>query len=229
MGPQMYFWPALGSLLLATALSGLVGLERQLRHKNAGIRTIALVGFGACLFTITGKYGFETGFGRGADMSRIAAQVVSGVGFLGAGLIFVHKDSVRGLTTAASIWVSAAIGVACGGGLEAIALAGTGVYFVLTFLLPPLIKYLPEGSENRAVTVDYLEHKGMLRKILFSATELGYEAQILSSQRIPETSPKQVRVAFRFSGRRKLDDLVSDIGSIPGVETVLIEPLEEID
>ncbi|MDO5728882.1 MAG: MgtC/SapB family protein [Actinomycetaceae bacterium] len=226
---QSYFWPALGSLLVATGLSGLVGLERQLRHKNAGIRTIALVGFGACLFTLAGKYGFATGLGRGADMSRIAAQVVSGVGFLGAGLIFVHKDSVRGLTTAASIWVSAAIGVACGAGLEAISVAGTAVYFVLTFALPPLIKYLPDGSQNRAVTVDYIEHKGMLRKILLIASNLGFDAQILSSSRIEKTSPKQVRVAFRFTGRKKLDDLVADIGSIPGVETVVIEPVEEID
>jgi len=100
-----------------------IGLEREIRQKNAGLRTHTLVGVGAALFVLISKYGFTDVLEPGLvvlDPSRMAAQIVSGVGFLGAGLIFVRRDSVRGLTTAASIWVTAVIGAASGAGLAAL-------------------------------------------------------------------------------------------------------------
>ncbi|MEK7275578.1 MAG: MgtC/SapB family protein [Candidatus Desantisbacteria bacterium] len=103
-------------LMLATLLGGLVGIERQIHHKPAGLRTHILVSIGACMCMIVG-ISINKEFGDGIDPSRIAAQVVSGIGFLGAGTIMVTKASVKGLTTAASIWATSALGLAIGNGM----------------------------------------------------------------------------------------------------------------
>src|SRR3954452_18943311 len=105
----------IGLLGLSVLLCGIVGLERQMSRKSAGVRTHTLVGMGAAGFTLVSAYGFgnDLGTATNIDPSRIAAQIVSGVGFLGAGVIFMRRDVVLGLTTAATIWVSAAIGMAC--------------------------------------------------------------------------------------------------------------------
>ena len=105
---------------VAALLSGLVGFERETRHKAAGLRTHMLVGLGAALFTLVGAEGFE-----GNDPARVAAQIVTGVGFLGAGAIFRHGGTVSGLTTAAGLWAVAAIGMTAGAGLEEAAVAAT--------------------------------------------------------------------------------------------------------
>ncbi len=102
-------------LILATLLGGLVGIERQIHHKPAGLRTHILVCIGACMCMMIGL-SINKEFG-GIDPSRIAAQVVSGIGFLGAGTIMVTKASVKGLTTAASIWATSALGLAIGNGM----------------------------------------------------------------------------------------------------------------
>src|ERR1700735_4986266 len=127
-------WRQAGELGLALALSAAIGLEREIRQKNAGLRTHTLVGVGAALFMLISKYGFTDVLQPRLvvlDPSRVAAQIVTGVGFLGAGLIFVRRDSVRGLTTAAAIWVTAAIGSAAGAGLPLLAVLATGIYFLL--------------------------------------------------------------------------------------------------
>jgi putative Mg2+ transporter-C (MgtC) family protein len=112
-------WTQIGELGLAFALTSLIGLEREWRHKPTGLRTHTLVGVGAALFVIVSKYGFSDVPGPNVvlDPSRVAAQIVTGIGFIGGGLIFVRGDAVRGLTTAAIVWMSAAIGMACGSGL----------------------------------------------------------------------------------------------------------------
>jgi len=119
-------------LVVAAALSGLVGLEREWRERAAGLRTHMLVGVGSALFTLISAYGFNDFLIGGsnvvrADPSRIAAQIVTGIGFLGAGAIMRQGLNIRGLTTAAGLWVVAAIGMAVGAGYYAGALLGTGV------------------------------------------------------------------------------------------------------
>lgn len=100
-------------LIVAMVLGGIIGLERDYRAKDAGFRTHFLVAVGSALFTLISMYGFVDGV---KDTSRVAAQVVSGIGFLGAGLIVFQKNVIRGLTTAAGLWVTAAVGMACGAG-----------------------------------------------------------------------------------------------------------------
>lgn len=108
-------------LLLAGFLGALIGAEREYRAKVAGTRTHLLVAIGAALMMIVSRYGFE---GQG-DPSRVAAQIVSGIGFIGAGAIMVNKHAVHGLTTAAGIWVAAGIGMAIAAGLYAVGIAST--------------------------------------------------------------------------------------------------------
>lgn len=108
-------------LLIATLLGGVFGMERQARHKPAGLRTHILVCLGSAIFTLAGIYGFPVSVSedmvRNIDPARVAAQVVTGVGFIGGGIIFKEKDHVAGITTAASIWLTAGLGVAIGSGL----------------------------------------------------------------------------------------------------------------
>src|SRR5712691_2053391 len=130
LDPTLGWGDTLLRVAVAAALGGAVGLERELDEKAAGLRTHMLVSVGAALFTLVGAYGFGE-FPRGSiDPSRIAAQIVTGVGFLGAGVIFRQGFTVRGLTTAASLWLVAAIGMAAGAGYWQGAVIATGVAVV---------------------------------------------------------------------------------------------------
>jgi putative Mg2+ transporter-C (MgtC) family protein len=147
----------LGSAFL---LSAAIGLEREMRHKSAGLRTYTLVGTSAALFLLVSKYGFTDVLVKDVvvlDPSRVAAQIVSGIGFIGAGLIFVRQDIVKGLTTAATVWVVTAIGMACGAGLPLLALAVTLAYFVVALVFPSLIRLLP-GKSSASEEAQASEH-----------------------------------------------------------------------
>jgi putative Mg2+ transporter-C (MgtC) family protein len=126
-------------LLLAAVLGAAVGLERELRQKSAGLRTNTLIAVGSALFTLMS---IELAEGTTADGTRIAAQIVSGVGFLGAGAIMRTGSGIQGLTTAATVWVNAAIGLAAGGGKYHLALIATGVTLLVLLVLAPLEGFL---------------------------------------------------------------------------------------
>lgn len=126
-------------LLLAAALGGALGIERELRQKSAGLRTNMLIAVGSALFTLTS---IEMAEGRGADPTRIAAQIVTGIGFLGAGAIMRTGSGVQGLTTAATVWVNAALGVAVGAGEYHLALIATGVTLTVLLVLVPIERFL---------------------------------------------------------------------------------------
>jgi putative Mg2+ transporter-C (MgtC) family protein len=136
----------LAELGMAFLLSAVIGLEREIRHKSAGLRTYTIIGTAAALFLLISKYGFTDVLVDNRivlDPSRVAAQIVSGIGFIGAGLIFVREDKVNGLTTAATVWLVTAIGMACGAGLPVLALAVTGAYFVVALAFPLIMKIIP--------------------------------------------------------------------------------------
>ena len=118
-------------LILAALLGFFIGLERKLRDKEAGIRTHTIVAFGAALMMVISKFAFDSE----ADSARVAAQIVAGIGFLGAGIIVYKKNVVHGLTTAAGVWTTAGIGMACGGGLWLIAIIATVVLVLIQFCL----------------------------------------------------------------------------------------------
>ena len=123
-------WELILRIFVAALLGGAIGLEREYRAKEAGLRTHFLVALGSAVFMIVSAYGFDGVMNTPEhrwDVSRVAAQVVSGIGFIGAGTIIFHKSEnvVRGLTTAAGLWVTAAIGLACGGGMYVLSIAST--------------------------------------------------------------------------------------------------------
>ncbi len=133
--PTLSSWDVLGRLAIAAALGGAIGFEREWRDREAGLRTHMLVCIGSALFTIVSAYGFREFLTSGeavirADPTRIAAQIVTGIGFLGAGAIIRHGLSVRGLTTAATLWVVAAIGIAAGAGYHSAAVFATAITLV---------------------------------------------------------------------------------------------------
>jgi putative Mg2+ transporter-C (MgtC) family protein len=157
--PTVGDWEISFRLGLAALLGGAIGVERELRDREAGIRTHLLVSLGSALFTIISAYGYHAFLTSGesvvrADPTRIAAQIVTGIGFLGAGAIIREGLSVRGLTTAATLWVTAAIGMACGAGWYGAALITT--FFTIVALGPLrnaaynwLTRFKPD--ENRVV------------------------------------------------------------------------------
>jgi putative Mg2+ transporter-C (MgtC) family protein len=134
----------------AFQLSAAIGLERELRHKSAGLRTYTVVGMAAALFLLISKYGFMDVLANDRvvlDPSRVAAQIVTGIGFIGAGLIFVRGDRVSGLTTAATVWLVTGVGMACGAGLLLLASGVTLAYFVVAFVFPLIIRLLPNAPD----------------------------------------------------------------------------------
>jgi putative Mg2+ transporter-C (MgtC) family protein len=138
----------IGKILLSALLGAIIGIERDLSGRPAGLRTNMIISMAACLFTIVSIEGFRQ-FGDGTDLSRVAAQIVSGVGFLGAGALIHNQDRVLGLTTAADIWLVAAIGMAVGSDLYAIAIF-TGIFSVLALTsLNPLSHYFERVGNQR--------------------------------------------------------------------------------
>jgi putative Mg2+ transporter-C (MgtC) family protein len=168
--PQLDGWDALLRLCIAGGLGAAIGFEREIRDREAGIRTHLLVSLGAALFTIVSAYGFHEFLASGdnvirADPTRIAAQIVTGIGFLGAGAIIREGLSIRGLTTAATLWVVAAIGMACGAGYYWPAAAATVLpifaLWPLRLLAYRLIEQI-KPEENR-LTVELKEGEPLTR------------------------------------------------------------------
>lgn len=231
-------WLQVGELGLALALSACIGLEREIRQKNAGLRTHALVGLGAALFMLISKYGFSDVIETQRivlDPSRLAAQIVSGIGFIGAGLIFVRRDSVRGLTTAASVWVTAAVGSAAGAGLPVLAAVTAGAYLVIISVAFSVVtRRLPRSATAvSSLRIRYLDGQGALRRLLQTVTSRGFTidevftdtaARRRSSQPGPAVrdGKSMVEVTLQLHGRQPVNDLAVVLSGIDEVDAVLV-------
>jgi putative Mg2+ transporter-C (MgtC) family protein len=237
-------WLQLEELFLAFLLCALVGLEREVRQKSAGFRTHTLVGVSAALFMLISKYGFMDVLANGrvvVDPSRVAAQIVSGIGFIGGGVIFMRRDVVRGLTTAASVWLTAALGMACGAGLPVLAVATTIIHFIIMIVFPKLARYLPR--ERRTTTplhIAYRGGRGILRLILIACTQLRFaidQVQVESGNLNavheefedradaegvePERTVENiVMLSMQVKGKRPISHLIARLSDIDGVVRV---------
>ena len=232
-------WMQLGELALAFVLSALIGLEREIKQKNAGLRTYTLVGVAAALFMLISKYGFMDVIASGRvvlDPSRVAAQVVSGIGFVGAGVIFMRRDVVRGLTTAASVWVTAALGMACGAGLPVLAVATTAAHFIVMLVFPKLVERLPKPRRStNDLQISYEDGRGVLPQILVRCTELRFMIDRVRMERegafneardevedhahglAPALSRQAVALAIQVKGKRPVEHLIGRLMEIDGV------------
>lgn len=212
-------------LLLGSAfvLCSVIGVERQVRRKSAGYSTHVLVGLGACVFTLISAYGFAGLMGPEAthDPTRIAAQVVSGIGFLGAGVIFKGSSTVRGLTTAGSIWITAAVGMACAAGMVAMAAVATAGYLVTLLVFAPLVRKIPNHTADTDLRVVYTDGTGAMRHILQVASSNGFSTAFEGSRKTQgKDGATQVTVHLRFLGPVAPATLIPALTEIPGMISV---------
>ncbi|MGW4490314.1 MgtC/SapB family protein [Amycolatopsis sp. NPDC004368] len=229
-------WSLLLPVLLALVLSTVIGIEREVGNKQAGLRTHTLVGVGSAVFMLVSKYGFADLLGTdhvALDPSRIAAQIVSGIGFLGGGLIFVRRDAVRGLTTAATVWIAAAVGVASGAGLPVLAVGTTVGLIVITRGFPPLSRFVARHRrEPPLLRLSYSDGHGVLRNVLAGCTERGWVVHQVAVDRetVSEEGQRIAVVTLRLAGRGDLAELTAELAEIPGVRstaTGVEDPLED--
>ena len=149
-------WNLILRLLVAGLLGGLIGFEREVRAKDVGVRTHFIVALGSALFMLISQYAFSGRF----DAARVAAQVVSGIGFIGAGVINFQKNVVRGITTASALWVAAAIGLACGAGMYAVSLAAA----LMTIICLETMHFITRkhGERECTITVSPVSNEALL-------------------------------------------------------------------
>lgn len=239
--PISVMWENLQQLMdlfIAFILSGLIGLEREYRQKSAGLRTYSLVGLSAALFMLISKHGFGDVIASEKvilDPSRVAAQVVSGIGFIGAGVIFMRRNVVRGLTTAASVWLTAALGMAAGAGLVQLAIATTVAYFIIMFVFPLLTRNLPQaGRSATRMEISYRDGRGVLRLILVTCTRLRFiidhvqinqnghyeEHSELARDQEDDFDNRLVTLSMQVKGKRPVSHLIAALTTIEGVQKV---------
>ena len=208
-------------MLIASILGAAIGLEREIHEHPAGMRTHLLVSLGSAIFTVLSIYGFEgisaSGVAATVDPTRIAAQVVSGIGFLGAGAILKYGTSIRGLTTAASLWTAAAIGMAAGAGDWIIAVVGT---FIVVFSLWPLNALVARLHKPGAkaiklrLLVGRLEAVGDVSRLL---ADRRVELAGINSQRISK-GRYEVELDLHLPPSARPQDVIGAITAIPDVE-----------
>lgn len=172
-------------LFVAFGLTALIGLEREIQGKSAGLRTQTIVGTAAALILLVSKYGFNDVVVEGlvvVDPSRVAAQIVSGIGFLGAGIIIFRRGSVHGLTTAAAIWESAAIGMAAGAGLMLLACTVTAMHFLIVVGFMPLARRLAARlTGSIRIHVTYVEGRSVMTNVLHACDRRNWQLSELST------------------------------------------------
>jgi putative Mg2+ transporter-C (MgtC) family protein len=240
--PSGQGWLQIGKLGVAFLLSALIGGEREIRHKSAGLRTYTLMGFGAARIMLVSKYGFTNILVNNRvvlDPSRIAAQIVTGIGFIGGGLIFVRRDNVRGLTTAAIVWLTAAIGMACGAGLPILALVVTAGHFIVAFAFPLIAARLPRSRWTPSLLqVSYEDGPETLRDVLITCTEHNFAVSRLKVNRASQTAAQRdrkdatdgdstahpgngiVTVALEVQGVGSISKLAARLADIEGIVAV---------
>ena len=221
----------LSSVLLGFA----IGLEREMTNKYAGLRTNILVCLGACLFTIISIYGFHevsvTGDELGTrDTARVAAQVVTGIGFIGGGTVLRHGATVFGLTTAATLWVSASIGMDCGAGMYGLAITAT----VLSILVLVSVRLFEKN-----VLVSSTKNTRRLKMSISCLNENSnaiYDYIIENSKHLREISRKlnkqddnltKIVVILDFVGRHPIQDLYKNYQKLEGIESISIQEFNE--
>jgi putative Mg2+ transporter-C (MgtC) family protein len=211
-GPTIGWPEVLLRLFVAAALGGAIGLERELRERQAGLRTHLVVSVGSALFTLVSAYGFSN-FGARVDPTRIAAQIVTGIGFLGAGAIIRQGLSVRGLTTAASLWLVAAIGMAAGAGYWEGALIAT---FGALITLGPL----------RVVAYRILSRfRAGLDRLLIEIPAGGSPAPVIEA--IERNGGRVVSLDVTQEGERR--SVAADIELPAGAAPMIVAGVAEID
>ncbi|MCR5309490.1 MAG: MgtC/SapB family protein [Bacilli bacterium] len=189
------------AIILTVALTGCIGYEREKKGRTAGLRTHIIVGVGSCIIMIISIYGFPQ-FGATRDVARLAAGIVTGVGFLGAGTIIHNNGGIKGLTTASTIWLAMAIGMACGSMNFLLAIAaGIVVLMVLVFFR----KFEVRITRSSAfVIVSYKSDAPVMKDILGIATRLDCDVEIVSTEIVNKNGEELLDVSFKLINKNNL-------------------------
>jgi putative Mg2+ transporter-C (MgtC) family protein len=212
-------WELVLRLLIAAGLGSLIGAERERLIWAAGLRTHMLVCVGACLFMVVSAYGFSTVIGPGVvlDPSRVAAQVVSGIGFLGAGSILMRGDLIRGLTTAASLWTVAAIGLAVGGGLYVEAVAATAIIFIILAGIKPIEKWYQSRKQTLSMRLRVKRGKMSLATLEEALGVRGQRISRFISVPSSNASTEEFDVTIKRLSENDKAEIVRMLGALPNV------------
>lgn len=196
------------ALVLSVLLCGVIGIEREWRGRSAGLRTHLLVGVGSCIIMIISIYGFPALFGEHRDVARLAAQVITGVGFLGAGAIIHRNSDIKGLTTAGTIWIVMAIGIACGSFNFILATAGTLLIIIVLISFKKV-----EAKINKSTPLIVLvapSNEPLLDKILSVSKEFDCTIHGLSTDLLNDPSGKMIECTFQAVFQPHSKDRVND-------------------
>lgn len=214
-------------LFTALLLGGAIGLERERQERAAGLRTVTMVSLGSCLFTLLSLYGFGALADPGApvnlraDPSRVAAQIVTGIGFLGAGTIFLRKDLVRGLTTAATIWATAAIGMAAGAGQYFAAAVTTLLVLIVLMVLKPMERRLFKRRVEATVSLLFRRSDAGLEGLRQALLRVGAIPQSIRLQEMSETEDR-LELQVELAPGCTTEQLLAQVRGLPGAHHVLI-------
>ena len=216
-------WEMVARLTLAAVMGSVIGFERERLLWAAGLRTHMLVCVGACLIMLVSAYGFSDVLGQAhvvLEPSRVAAQVVSGIGFLGAGTILLRGEVVKGLTTAASLWAVAAIGLAVGGGLYVPALASTVLVIAILAGVKPIEERWRERMQGRTLRL-VVRQGEMSLDVLHSLTgERASRVRQFIVRPSGTDGMEEVVVSFVRLSQTSVDAIAATLRAQPGVETV---------
>ena len=186
------------ALFLCTILVGFIGFEREYRGRSAGLRTHLLVGVGSTILMIISIYGFPMAFETmNRDVARLAAQIITGVGFLGAGAIIHRNSGIKGLTTAGTIWASMAIGIACGSFNFIIALLGTGLIVIVLTVFKKIENRI--SSKNPTIVVVTPSSEPVLEKILKTAADFDCMVHNINSEMVENDDSHTIQTTFQVS------------------------------
>jgi putative Mg2+ transporter-C (MgtC) family protein len=216
-------------LAIVVVLCGAIGLERQARDQIAGLRTHVIVGLGAGLFTLVSAYAFTSPGSSGGDPTRIAAQVVSGVGFLGAGVILRYGATVRGVTTAAALWISAAIGMATAAGFYVGAIATTVIALVTLAALRRLKPVMRRRLAGETLRLEVgLVPGASIRTLLEWLRRRNLRVEGLESH-VHEDGTERVQLDVREAAPLDVDSILADLSKLDQVARIDLAVLHPND
>ncbi len=217
--PELNALDVLVRLLAALVLGGVIGLERERQERAAGLRTVTMVSLGSCLFTLLSIGAFHGS--TNTDPSRVAAQIVTGIGFLGAGTIFLRKDLVRGLTTAATIWATAAIGMAAATGEFFAALFTTLLILSVLMILKPIERRLFKRPQEARVSLLMPRRDGGIEGVRAALARLGAVPQSIEFE---EVGPAEDRMEFELDVPPSCttSDLLRQLRAVEGVHQITV-------
>jgi len=205
---------------LALILGGIIGFERERDSQPAGLRTHMILVVGACL---TMMLSINIADQAGTDPSRMAAQVVSGIGFLGAGAILRYGYNVKGLTTATTLWTMAIVGMAVGMGYYLVATITTVVIMAVLSVLEVLEKKFVRINVIRNIVVDVHDRKGVIREVRKTIGQIADQLLDFSVQKSIKNKHLRIEIAARFNRSEKVENMVEQISAIDGVRALKIE------